>query len=545
MLIYRTEDSKCNFLECTGYRTGSAVDPNSLVKNSSDVGSLSREKSSTAGVPILQSYPVFNQSSQSFPCPIWTEGSLQALQLESSLQDLPLCHFQVELNYLGSDLAQVFEQFPALVGATLADQGRFVSLISRQQLLEYLIRPQGLELFLRAPLRVLHSYTRGEMLLLPGTTPIVVAAQQALRRSPALLSEPILVEMDGVYYLLDIHTLNIAYWQIRGIETQVRYERTQAQMIQSDKMASLGRLVDGVAHEILDPVSFIWGNLSHVSEYSQSLLKLLAAYENLWPQIPKEVLRLREDLEVDYVRQDLPQTIQSIRTGAERLSKLASSLQNFCHIDEVYPKPADLHELIEGILLLLKSRLSSEIQVIKHYGYLPPVVCYPGQLNQVFMNVLSNAVDALINQAVSQQLELEVSSSRSQPQPIAAAPKPTISITTEVRSIPTPTGETRWVSICIADNGPGLSAESQKQILESFSVERRASKETSLAVSYQIITAKHGGKFEVRSRNLATTHSQAVQEPRSTGASRRKKNSTTLDKKTNIGTQFEILLPLT
>lgn len=485
-----------------------------------------------------------NQSCRSFPCPSWTEGSLQALHLESSLQDLPLCHFQVELNCLGSELAQVFEQFPALVGATLADQGQFVGLISRQQLLEYLIRPHGLELFLQAPLRVLHSYARAEALLLSGTTPIVVAAQQALRRSPALLSEPILVELAGSYYLLDIHTLNIAYWQIRGIETQVRYERTQAQMIQSDKMASLGRLVDGVAHEILDPVSFIWGNLSHVSEYSQSLLKLLDVYEKLWPQLPENVKQLREDLEIDYLQQDLPQTIQSIRTGAERLSKLASSLQNFCHIDDVYPKPADLHELIDGILLLLKSRLSSEIQVVKHYGHLPPVVCYAGQLNQVFMNVLSNAVDALINQAVSQQLEQEVNLGRSQSQPINAAPKPTISITTEVRSIPTSTGETRWVSICIADNGPGLSAESQKQILESFSVERRASKETSLAVSYQIITAKHGGKFEVRSRNLTTTNSEPTQAPRSTSAHRRKKNSTTLDKTTNIGTQFEILLPL-
>jgi signal transduction histidine kinase len=427
---------------------------------------------------------------------------------------LPLYCFQIELETPGWQLAETFEQYPSLPGAVLVEDDRFRGMISRRQFLEYLIRPHGIELFLKQPLRVVHSYTRDAVVSLPGNLPIVTAAQQALRRSPNYVGEPILVQVSGrEYYLLDIHALNIAYWQIRGIETQVRYERAQAQMIQSDKMASLGRLVDGVAHEIIDPISFIWGNLSHVACYCDNLLELLQVYETLLPHPPEKVARLREELEVDFLRQDLPQTLQSIRTGTERLSKLATGLQNFCHIDAVYPKPADLHELMDGILLLLKSRLSSNIQIVRNYGHLPPVTCFAGQLNQVLMNLLSNAIDALINQIVSQQVDQE------QPVPNRkmGTADPAIIITTQMRSIPSAPGEsTRWVSICIADNGPGLSAEAQQRLRESFSIKKRTEKETSLAMSYQIVTARHGGRLEF--------HSPARNSDR--------------------GTEFEILLPL-
>ncbi len=407
----------------------------------------------------------------------------------------------MELSCSGSDLAQIFEKHPLLPGAILLNQGQFVGMISRQRLLEFLIRPHGLELFLQKPLDVLHSYARCNLLLLPDRTPILLAAQQALRRSPDLLSEPIIVKSDRVHYLLDIHELNIAHWQIRGIETQVRYERTQAQLIQSDKMVNLGRLVDGVAHEILDPVSFIWGNLSHISTYSQGLLEILAAYEQAMPTPPAAVVQLQETLELDYLRHDLPKAIDSVKTGAERLSKLASSLQNFCHIDEVYPKPTNLHELLDSILLLLKSRLTSEIQVVKHYDRLPPVLCYPGQLNQVFINILTRSLERLLNQAVSKQLDQELKAKRNQHTVQSPMPHPTIEITTQLRSIPATDGaESRWVSICIADNAPGQSTKEQQQLLQSFSIKGRAAKETSLAVSYQIVTAKHGGKFWVRSR---------------------------------------------
>lgn len=478
---------------------------------------------------------VFTQSCQLSHHPVLTEGSGEALHLESVLQDLPLYFFAIELDRLGSQLAQVFEQWPLLPGTLLVDRGTVVGLLSRHRFLEYLIRPHGIDLFLTQPLRVLHSYARCEWLLLPGETPILAAAQQALRRSPDLLGEPIVVQVAQSYWLLDIHELNIAHWQIRGIETQVRYERTQAQMIQSDKMANLGRLVDGVAHEILDPVSFIWGNLSHIATYSQELLQLVAAYDRELPHQSAELAQLQTELELDYLRQDLPKAIASVQAGAERLSKLATSLQNFCHIDEVYPKPTNLHELIDGILLLLKSRLKSEIQIIKHYGHLPPVPCYPGQLNQVFMNILSSSLDTLLNQAVSQQMDLDLKAHRNQKRNATQVSQPAIAITTRVCSLESsPDQNLRWVAICIADNGPGLSAETQQQLQESFSVKRRAEKETSLAVSYQIITAKHGGQFHVRSRGVALGEPSQITPPLPPMYE--------LDGET--GTVFEIWLPL-
>ena len=472
--------------------------------------------------------PSTKRSHSPIPVPSVTEVGQQELRLESTLTELRLYDFQIESHHTGQDVLQVFERYPTLPGVVLHEQGQFLGMISRTQLLEFLLRPQGRELFIPQPISVLHSYAHTSNLMLADTTSILTAAQLALRRSLQHQNEPIVVMSmtnglsQPIYYLLDIHELNIAYWQIRGIETQVRYERTQVQMIQTEKMASLGRLVDGVAHEILDPVGFIWGNLVHLSTYLNQVMQLVTAYESQFSETPPNITQLRNDIEFDYLRQDIPQTIASIRTGAERLKKLASGLQNFCHVDEVYPKPADLHECLDGILLLLKSRVTGEIEIIKDYGYLPPVSCYVGQLNQVFMNILSNAVDALLNQVIRQKLAEEFGGLRMD-MPLS---KPQIIIKTQVRSFPSQANPSspvlRWVSICIADNGPGLSPEKRQQILDSFSIEKRADKETSLAVSYQIVTAKHGGQFQVRS---PVTLFPAIDE-------------------FTTGTEFEILLPL-
>lgn len=463
------------------------------------------------------------------PTPIFQEAGHQTLCLESTLGELSLQHFQVEAALLGSEVAAVFEEYSQLSGVTLQDGNRFLGMISRQRLLEYLIRPHGVELFLSNPLKVLHSYSRCKPLILPDRTPIVVAAQRALRRSPDQRYEPIVVAInDHTFYLLDIHELHIAYWQIRGIETQVRLERIQAQMIQSEKMAGLGRLVDGVAHEILDPVGFIWGNLTHISAYTSQLLELLDAYEAQLPNPPEAIANLRHELELDYIRHDLPRTIDSVRGGAERLRKLAASLQNFCHIDNVYPKPADLHECLDSIILLLKSRLTGEIEIVKHYGHLPPVSCFIGQLSQVFMNILTNAVDVILNQAIYQEWTGKFGDRPETVCPLSV-PKPQITITTQVRSLPQADSSTsRWVSIRIIDNGPGLTSAQRKRILESFSVEKRAAKETSLAVSYRIITAKHGGKLHLRSPAVSQFGIDS------------ESSEPVLDR----GTEFEILLPL-
>lgn len=441
--------------------------------------------------------------------PILIEGNRGDLSLDSTLQELSLYTFEVQTSCTGACVAQVFEKYPLVPGVILLEDDNYIGMLSRRQLLEFLIRPFGKEMFFEQPLSILYSYARTGVLLLSETTSILTAMQLALRRSPELLSEPIVVKSyEGAYCLLDISELNIASWQIRGIETQVRYERSQAQIIQNDKMASLGRLVDGVAHEILDPVNFIWGNLTHVSNYTQDLLKLIAAYNRELPNPSEHIAHLMQDIEFDFLEQDLNKSLTSIRTGAERLKKLVTSLQNFCHIDAVYPKPADIHTCLENVILLINSRVKGEIKIIRNYGSLPPVYCFLGQLNQVFMNILSRSVDSLLDEAIRQQYNKLDSTCNEE--------KPQIEIITEIISLPPTTSsavDSRWVSVRIADNGKAISEETQQQIIESFSVEKRADKETTLAASYRIITARHGGKFKI--------HSQP-----------------------GVGTEFEILLPL-
>ncbi|MEA5513146.1 sensor histidine kinase [Nodularia sp. UHCC 0506] len=439
---------------------------------------------------------------------ILSPGSDRDLSLESVIEELPIYNFQVEMSCSGAEVAHFLEKSPLLPGAILLEQGEFMGMISRRRLLEFLIRPHGQELFAQETLGVLYSYTRTTILLLPGTTPILTALKHTLRRSPELLAEPIVVQTAAnTYKLLDIHDLNIAAWQIQGIETQMRYERNQAQMIQNDKMARLGRLVDGVAHEILDPVGFIWGNLTYVFNYSQDLLKLIAEYDKELPQNSQKINNLKEEIELDFLEKDLLKVLTSIRTGAERLKKLVTGLQNFCYLDEVHPKPVDLHACIDGIILLIKSRLKGEIVIIKNYGKLPPISCFVGQLNQVLMNIITQSVDALLNESVRQKLNHK---------PENHFTKPCIEITTEVISLADNEGDnadSRWISVCIADNGPGMSQETQQQIRESFSLENWADQETSLGMSYRIIVGRHGGKLNL--------HSQL-----------------------GIGTEFKILLPL-
>lgn len=446
-------------------------------------------------------------SSQISP-PLLSVGSDRDLSLDSTLQELSMYNFSVEVSCTGKELANYFEKYPLLPGAILLEQGKYMGMISRRRLVDFLIRPYGQELFFEQPLSVIYSYGRTAIMLLSDNTPILKAMQLTLKRSPEFLAEPVVVQIaSDTYRLLDIHELNLAAWQIRGIETQVRNERSQAQMIQNDKMASLGRLVDGVAHEILDPVSFIWGNLTYVSNYSQDLLKLIAAYDKDLSPPSNDIINFKEEIEFDFLEQDLSKALASIRTGAERLKKFVTSLQNFCHIDELYAKPADLHACIDSIILLINSRIKGEIEIVKDYGHLPPVYCFLGQLSQVLMNIFSESIDSLLNEAIRQQFHQDS---------LNTAEQPRIEITTKVISQAATKAEapdSRWVLICIADNGPGMSLQLQQQIIESFSVQKRADKETSWSVSYRIITARHGGKLNF--------HSQL-----------------------GMGTKFEILLPL-
>ncbi len=463
------------------------------------------------------------------PAPEIIAGASAPLGISSTLADLPLYAFSVTADGAIQDLIDRFAQFPDLPGAIFSEAGR-TRVLSRHHFLECLLKLGQTSLLVEGPIDLILSQANPKSLCLPIDTSILLGAQQALKRPHEQQSDPILVQHADGFSLLDARTLNVAHWQIRGIETQIRYERLQMQLLQSEKMAALGRLVDGVAHEILDPVSFIWGNLTYIADYAQQQGDLIKAYAKALPQATEEIVQLREEIEFDYLSSDLPAAIKSAKGGAHRLKQLATSLQNFCHIDEIHPRPTDLNSLLDSTLRLLKSRLESPIQIERCYGKLPPVPCFSGQLSQVFMNIFTNAIDSLLAQAQIESYGVEGSTTIgiSPGKPLQIIPQ--ITVTTCVRAEADTAykdpHESRWVSIIISDNGPGLQPATKAQIIESFSPKSRSRKEKGLAMSYQIVTAKHGGRLWIRSFHASEVPATEAEH-------------------VTTGTEFEILLPLT
>lgn len=269
-------------------------------------------------------------------------------------------------------------------------------------------------------------------------------------------------------------------------------QKTQTQLIQTEKMSSLGQLVAGVAHEINNPVNFIYGNLSHAREYVEELLEILNLYQQYCPQPHRELLERLEEIDLEFLRTDLPKILKSMNVGAERIRQIVLSLKNFSRLDEAEKKPVDIHEGIDSTLLILHHRLKAKgdgraIRVVKEYGDLPRVECYAGQLNQVFMNVLSNAIDAL-----EQGMEKEDC-------PNFTLSTPQIRIRTEmVASHP----KSSWVAIRIADNGPGIPEKLKDRLFDPFFTTKPVGKGTGLGLSigYHIVMDKHGGNFSFVSK---------------------------------------------
>jgi len=270
-------------------------------------------------------------------------------------------------------------------------------------------------------------------------------------------------------------------------QTLQELRHAQTQLVQSEKMSSLGQLVAGVAHEINNPVNFIHGNIHHASQYTQDLLDLLELYQEHCPAPTAAIQTTIEDIDLDFLRSDLPKLLVSMKVGADRIREIVQSLRSFSRLDEAEVKDVDIHEGIDSTLMILHSRLKLRadhpaIQVVKEYGNLPKIECYAGQLNQVFMNILSNAIDAMdsYNQHRS-------------PADCIAEPS-TITIRTKQRG--------DRVVIQIADNGPGMSEQVQKRLFDPFFTTKAVGQGTGMgmSISHQVITERHKGTLQCSSQ---------------------------------------------
>lgn len=261
-------------------------------------------------------------------------------------------------------------------------------------------------------------------------------------------------------------------------------KQAQVQLVQSEKMSSLGQLVAGIAHEINNPVNFIYGNLTPAEEHIRDLMTFLDLYRECHPQPHPKIQAWMEEVDVDYLQEDLPKLLNSMKMGSDRIRQIVLSLRNFSRLDEAEFKAVDIHEGIESTLLILQHRLkptsqSGGIEIIKDYGNLPPIECYAVQLNQVFMNILANAIDAL--EEAKQQHTSEQAKKRSS------------CITIRTSKI-----DLDWIQISISDNGMGISEQVKQRIFEPFFTTKPLGKGTGLgmSISYQIVHKNHKGKLE-------------------------------------------------
>jgi two-component system, NtrC family, sensor kinase len=269
-------------------------------------------------------------------------------------------------------------------------------------------------------------------------------------------------------------------------DTLQELRRTQSQLIQNEKMSSLGQLVAGIAHEINNPVNFIYGNLNYTDDYTQELLSLLQLYQKYYPYPEPEIQNAQKEADIEYLTDDLPKMLASMKIGANRIREIVLSLRIFSRLDEAEFKTADIHEGIDSTLLILQHRLKSQsvdpkrlvdrhrpqITVIKDYCEIPKIQCFAGQLNQVFMNILANAIDAL-EEAFQKGF----------------CPEPRIRISSAQVN--------ENVTIQIADNGTGIPEAIQSHLFDPFFTTKPVGKGTGmgLSISYQIITEKHGGSL--------------------------------------------------
>jgi len=321
-------------------------------------------------------------------------------------------------------------------------------------------------------------------------TTVTKIVQQANKESNFDLQSPIIYEDEvGVLAI----AFNELILKVKYLLAQLQSEK-EAQLIQSEKMASLGRMLAGVAHEVNNPINFIYGNIDPAKDYVDDLFSLLLTYETEVPHPPQAVIDQAEEVDLNFIKEDLPKILLSMKVGAERARAIILNLRDFSRLDEAMPHSVDIHACLESTLLLLNNRIKKGIKVIRNYGNIPNIEGYMGLLYQVFMNILSNAIDALEE---SQKNDIyPPSPSLDQTQDTDTKNQnssflPTITINTEIL-------DQDSILVRITDNGIGINAKTQDKMFQTFFTTKPRGVGTGLglAISRNIVVDKHGGTID-------------------------------------------------
>lgn len=305
-------------------------------------------------------------------------------------------------------------------------------------------------------------------------------AQQMLAEQNVVLEQEI-CDRKKIQSSLEDREMQLKQQTERLEAALTKIQNTQLQLIQSEKMASLGQLVAGIAHEINNPISFIYGNVHYVNDYLDNLVSTIKMYQTSYPNPTENIKDFTEDIDLDFVIDDLNSMMDSMKTGVERIHTIVLGLRTFSRLDEADIKSVDLHEGIESTLLIVQHRLQETdrhppIQVLKHYGELPSVTCYSGQIHQVFLHLIENAIDAIEDKSFDPSLSEDF--------------MPTIEIRTE-------STDDHQVIVCFQDNGIGISDDIKNRIFNPFFTTKSVGQGSGLGLSicYQIIVEEHQGQL--------------------------------------------------